>query len=192
MRLAGISTAKEANAFLDAYRVKFNKRFAKSSRETQSAWRPVPRGMDVAETCAFRHEAVVSNYNFLSIDGLQLQIPRTAGGRTYAKAKVQFRQLLTGEWRLKHQGNCIGTLTTSAEWGPDVIFLDIGLPGMDGYDVAREITRRGGPRPMLVALTGYGQASDRGKALDAGFDQHLVKPASLTTIERVLDSLQSD
>jgi len=83
-------------------------------------------------------------------------------------------------------------LTVSADWGPYVIFLDIGLPGMDGYDVARQITRRGGHRPTLVALTGYVRASNRAKALDAGFDQHPVKPAHLTAIESVLDSLKND
>ncbi len=88
-------------------------------------------------------------------------------------------------------GDGPGALAVSAEWGPDVVFLDIGLPGMDGYDVAREITRRGGRRPTLVALTGYGQASDRAKSRDAGFDEHLVKPAQLAAIERVLRGLPS-
>lgn len=94
------------------------------------------------------------------------------------------------ETRIASEGP--STLKISAEWCPDVIFLDIGLPGMDGYDVAREITGRPGRRPTIVALTGYGQESDRAKARDAGFDQHLVKPANLTTIESVLDSLKSD
>jgi CheY-like chemotaxis protein len=70
---------------------------------------------------------------------------------------------------------------------PDVILLDIGLPGMDGYEVARELRRR--PRlgkSVLVALTGYGQEEDRQRSREAGFDEHLVKPASVDDLQRVL------
>jgi CheY-like chemotaxis protein len=74
------------------------------------------------------------------------------------------------------------------EWQPDIVFLDIGLPGMDGYEVAREIRRRLRDRaPRLVALTGYRQDSDIVKAKAAGFDQHLVKPASVKEIVAVLE-----
>ncbi|MFY0563215.1 CHASE domain-containing protein [Archangium lansingense] len=68
---------------------------------------------------------------------------------------------------------------------PEVIFLDIGLPGMDGYEVARRIRARpGGAAPKLVAVTGYGQATDRQRSREAGFDAHLVKPVE---IDRVLE-----
>jgi PAS domain S-box-containing protein len=71
----------------------------------------------------------------------------------------------------------------------DVMLLDIGLPGMDGYEVARR-TRgmRGLERMRLVALTGYGQAEDRQRALDAGFDAHLVKPVEPERLQQVLMS----
>jgi CheY-like chemotaxis protein len=58
------------------------------------------------------------------------------------------------------------------------VLLDVGLPGVDGYDVARQL--RSSPRTagaLLVALTGYGQEEDRQRALAAGFDHHLLKPA---------------
>jgi CheY-like chemotaxis protein len=62
---------------------------------------------------------------------------------------------------------------------PDVVVCDIGLPGLDGFAVAEAVrAHENGPRPMLIALTGYGQAEDRQRALAAGFDQHLVKPVS--------------
>ncbi len=70
---------------------------------------------------------------------------------------------------------------------PDVALIDIGLPDMDGYEVARSI--RNAPttkRPRLIAMTGYGQASDRQNAFDAGFDAHIVKPASADKILRAL------
>jgi CheY-like chemotaxis protein len=62
-------------------------------------------------------------------------------------------------------------------FAPQVVLLDIGLPGMDGYEVARQIRHMelgGGIR--LIALTGYGQPEDRARALAHGFDEHLVKP----------------
>jgi CheY-like chemotaxis protein len=68
---------------------------------------------------------------------------------------------------------------------PDVILLDIGLPEMDGYELARRI-RKDTQSMKLVALTGYGRAEDRERAEAAGFDAHLVKPANLEVLERLL------
>jgi signal transduction histidine kinase len=70
---------------------------------------------------------------------------------------------------------------------PDVALIDIGLPDMDGYEVARTIRRQlTDYKPRLIAMTGYGQASDRAAAFDAGFDAHIVKPASADKILRAL------
>lgn len=70
---------------------------------------------------------------------------------------------------------------------PDVALIDIGLPDMDGYEVARRIrTALTDVRPRLIAMTGYGQASDRAAAFEAGFDAHIVKPASADKILRAL------
>jgi CheY-like chemotaxis protein len=69
---------------------------------------------------------------------------------------------------------------------PQVIFLDIGLPGMDGHEVAREIRRQVEfDGVLLVALTGYGQEKDRKNSRAAGFDLHLVKPPSLDQLKSV-------
>jgi two-component system, sensor histidine kinase len=59
---------------------------------------------------------------------------------------------------------------------PDIALVDIGLPGIDGYEVGRRIRALPGPAIYLVALTGYGQPEDRQRTVDAGFDAHLVKP----------------
>ena len=60
----------------------------------------------------------------------------------------------------------------------DIVFLDIGMPGIDGYEVARRVRARlGGHAPRLVALTGWGQEADRERAIAGGFDHHLTKPA---------------
>jgi len=56
------------------------------------------------------------------------------------------------------------------------VLIDIGLPGMDGYEVARQIRSTLHDRARLIALSGYGQQEDRQRAFDAGFDEHLLKP----------------
>jgi CheY-like chemotaxis protein len=73
---------------------------------------------------------------------------------------------------------------------PDIAVIDLGLPGMDGYEVARRL--RGGPHPdlRLIALSGYGQAEDRRKTLEAGFDMHLVKPVDPARLSVAIASLK--
>ena len=66
------------------------------------------------------------------------------------------------------------------------MLVDIGLPGLDGYGVARKVRDALGSAVYLIALTGYGQPDDRRRALDAGFDMHLTKPLDLRAIEGVL------
>lgn len=72
---------------------------------------------------------------------------------------------------------------------PSVALLDIGLPTMDGYELARRLRQRFGNGIALVALTGYGQAEDKQKAKEAGFDDHLTKPVSIVDVERLLVDL---
>jgi CheY-like chemotaxis protein/two-component sensor histidine kinase len=76
------------------------------------------------------------------------------------------------------------------EYRPEVVLLDIGLPGMNGYDVAKQLRASPHLRPMvLVAFTGYGQDEDRQRAREAGFDHHLVKPADPASIEKIVESV---
>ena len=69
---------------------------------------------------------------------------------------------------------------------PDVAFIDIGLPRIDGYEVGRRIRAALGKRVLLVALTGYGQEQDHRRSREAGFDAHLVKPVSYDDLTRLL------
>ena len=74
------------------------------------------------------------------------------------------------------------------QFQPDLVFLDVGMPVLNGFALAERLHKvdwPGGRRPRLVALTGWGQAEDRRRSEEAGFDEHLVKPADLDTIERV-------
>ncbi len=73
---------------------------------------------------------------------------------------------------------------------PSVVILDIGMPRVTGYDVARTLRSRGIDVP-LIALTGWGQAAERKRALDAGFDHHLVKPIALPVLLKLLASLET-
>ena len=69
---------------------------------------------------------------------------------------------------------------------PEIAFLDIGLPGLDGYQVAQAVRERAGSGPRLVAISGYGQPEDRRRALAAGFDDHLTKPVGVDQLLRVI------
>ncbi len=70
--------------------------------------------------------------------------------------------------------------------GPEVAFIDIGLPGIDGYEVGRRIRAALASRVLLVALTGYGQERDHRRSSEAGFDAHLVKPVTYEDLTRLL------
>jgi CheY-like chemotaxis protein len=73
---------------------------------------------------------------------------------------------------------------------PDLALVDLGLPILDGYEVARFIRRQDHQPQRLVALTGYGQSADRKRALEAGFDDHLVKPVDPDRLVELLQHLR--
>lgn len=82
-------------------------------------------------------------------------------------------------------------LAVYQSYDPVVVLLDIGLPGMDGYEVARLLRARFPDRKTaIVALTGWGQDRDRDLAKEAGFDHHLVKPAEIGALQMLLASLE--
>src|SRR5207237_4222828 len=78
-------------------------------------------------------------------------------------------------------------LEVAPAYRPEVVLLDIGLPGMDGYEVAKRLKQQPGmDRICLAAVTGYGQENDRNRSRSAGFHYHLVKPVDLNLLQDVL------
>jgi len=95
---------------------------------------------------------------------------------------------------LGHETHCVYDPRQTTEavnaFAPDVVFLDIGMPGLSGYDVARGLRlSESGAELTLVAVTGWGHAEDRRRTAEAGFDHHLVKPADMATISAICNRL---
>ncbi|MBV8217319.1 MAG: response regulator, partial [Solirubrobacterales bacterium] len=106
-----------------------------------------------------------------------------------ADAAETLRMLMKtlGDGEVQTALNGTDALKVGAELHPDVVLLDIGMPGMDGYEVARRM--RGetwGKDALLVALTGWGQEQHRRRSREAGFDRHMTKPADLASLRAVL------
>ena len=92
-------------------------------------------------------------------------------------------RLLGHEVTVAHDGP--SALAAAAAAPPDLVLLDIGLPGMDGHAVAARLRAAGHARAALVAVTGYGREEDVRRSREAGFDYHLVKPVSLAELQRI-------
>jgi len=107
--------------------------------------------------------------------------------RPSAMTLAMMLKALGQDARAENDGH--SALRTIREFRPQVVISDIAMPGMDGYELARRLRTADGPRPILVALTGYGQDEDRRRAFDAGFDHHLVKPTSVDALRELLASL---
>jgi signal transduction histidine kinase len=85
---------------------------------------------------------------------------------------------------IAHDG--VEALKVAAEERPTTILLDIGLPGMDGYEVCRRLRAQGFADMRIIAMTGYGQDKDKQRAMEAGFDEHTVKPVEFAKLTRLL------
>jgi signal transduction histidine kinase len=106
-----------------------------------------------------------------------------------AESLAEMIRLMGADVEVAYNGN--DALQRARSLRPSLVLLDIGLPGMDGYETARRLRIQSDAPLRLVALTGYGTAEDRVKSGAAGFDTHLVKPVDAAVIETLLASLQS-
>ncbi|MEO7939253.1 MAG: PAS domain S-box protein [Burkholderiaceae bacterium] len=105
-----------------------------------------------------------------------------------ATSLAMLLRFMGNEVWIAHSGS--DALEIAARLRPDMVFLDIGMPGMDGYETARRLRRQPGcESTVLAALTGWGQQEYRGRASDAGFDHYLVKPLDPDLLQGLLDSL---
>jgi CheY-like chemotaxis protein len=95
------------------------------------------------------------------------------------------------EVRLAHDGEA--ALEEARSFKPDVVFLDLNLPKMDGYEVARRLRKEPAMSGMaLVAITGYGHEEERRRTREAGFHSHLLKPVDFDTLRELLSSLPAN
>jgi CheY-like chemotaxis protein len=100
-------------------------------------------------------------------------------------ALAMLLELAAHEVRVAYSGR--GALTLAQTFRPEVAFIDIGMPDLNGYEVAQALRREPwGAQIRLVALTGWGQHDDRQRATDAGFDRHITKPVDSEAIEPLL------
>lgn len=172
LRLAKACTLEEANRVLAAHVPDHNRRFAIAPQDATPAWRPL-QGVDVERACSFRYEAVVGNDNAVRLQGKIFDIPPGPGGRGYAKAKAEVRQLLDGSWRVYVKHALVASLPASPleELGPrkrhkrsatDRAFGKAvrQLKAEPARAVAKPSARRGLPPP---AFNGYGQLVRRKK-----------------------------
>jgi CheY-like chemotaxis protein len=105
-----------------------------------------------------------------------------------ARSMAMLVEALGGRAAAAHDG--LTGLSMLAEFEPDIVFLDIGMPGMDGYEACRRIRRaQSDRRPTIIALTGWGHPQDKQRALDVGFDAHLTKPVDPSALEDLLSAL---
>jgi CheY-like chemotaxis protein len=105
--------------------------------------------------------------------------------RDSAESLARLLQMFNHEAQTAYDGP--SALQAVDSFHPDVIVLDIGMPGMDGYEVARRLRLQ--PRParlLIIALTGYGTDADRQRCYEAGIDHHLTKPARLEALQALL------
>ncbi len=115
LRLAGITSPQQASLFVNgSFRTDFKARFAKPARESQGAWRSLPKGLDVDRICSFRYEATVGNDNAVRLSGMILDIPAGPHRRGYARARVEVRQLLDGRWRVYYKDELLVETTPPA------------------------------------------------------------------------------
>ena len=106
-----------------------------------------------------------------------------------ANSLAMLLKLQGHEVRVAYSG--MGAVEITKTYTPDVVFMDIGMPGMDGYEAARRIREQPGlGRVVLAALTGWGQQEDRRRTAEAGFNHHLVKPPEPKVIESLLADLK--
>jgi two-component system, sensor histidine kinase len=105
-----------------------------------------------------------------------------------ARDMLRFVLELEGH-HVEASADAVDGVEAAARLRPDVAFVDIGLPGVDGYEVARRLRSAHGQSVRLFAISGHGQPEDVRRAIDAGFDGHLTKPVEVDEVLRILGAI---
>lgn len=96
--------------------------------------------------------------------------------------------LVTKNYEVRTARDSLSAIRIAIEFSPDVALMDIGLPMMDGYELARELRKVLPPGSCrLIALTGYSEEGEKEKAREAGFEEHLLKPVNLATLRKAIE-----
>jgi CheY-like chemotaxis protein len=135
--------------------------------------------LDVERTAGARAQveagAAASRHRILVVDD----------NRDFADSLAAMLRAMGNEVRVEHDG--LAARGAAEEFRPGLAFVDIGLPKMNGYDLARALRDAPGTRnAILVAVTGWGQPGDRQRAKEAGFDEHMVKPIEIDRLQEIL------
>ena len=131
------------------------------------------------------HLVLAPAMNPSQTDASGLRILIVDDNRDAATSLAMLLEISGSKTETAHDGPA--AIEAAARFQPEFILLDIGLPGLDGYQVAQRIRAEPwGKAVMLVAVTGWGQAEDRARSRAAGFDAHLVKPVDLDALLKLL------
>lgn len=137
----------------------------------------LPMGSPV-ETAPSRHQSTPAR------SGLTFRVLIVDDNEDAADALAMLLEAAGHETKVEHDGP--SAIAVAPSFRPDVVFLDIGLPGMSGYEVAQHLKRETFEQPHLVAVTGWGTEEDRQRSERAGFDVHLTKPVERRVVEELL------
>jgi CheY-like chemotaxis protein len=119
-----------------------------------------------------------------ALNGAKRRILVVDDNKDAANSLAMLLNMMGYDVRTAHDGlEAVGAATT---FEPSVILLDIGLPKLSGYEVARQIRQQQQPQPLLIALTGWGQEEDRRRSKAAGFDHHMTKPVDFNALKKLL------
>ena len=125
--------------------------------------------------------ATLSPPRVMDVPRVECRVLIIDDNRDAASTMAMLVEELGASARIAHDAT--SGLQAVEDTAPDIVFLDIGMPGIDGYDTCRQMRRRPSKRAMvIIAVTGWGQQQDKQRALDAGFDAHLTKPVELEAL----------
>ncbi len=139
----------------------------------------------ILRDCVVAHEAVPSESARDQIQALRRRRVLVVDDQeSLADTLALLLETLGQEARVAYNG--VSALEMAKSFRPDVVFSDLAMPGMDGFQLARELRKASGNKATMVAVTGFGQEQDRQRVRDAGFDFHLVKPTTVEDIRQIL------